>query len=384
MTPRVRVPPIVLLLLGTVVPLGAQTPGIRYPGPAESSWRVSRGIPYATGDTTPLLLDVYQPAKVAGPSPVVVFHTMGTQRSNAWYASWARLAASRGLVGVIADLRFGSPGEDFRSVLSYLVAHAPEFGIDTAAVTAFGASGNGYNLFRTAQERADSRLKAITVYYSGSEVTRLRPDLPVLIIRAGLDRPPVNAGLDSLVARALLQNAPITVINYPAGHHGFDGTDDNAITRDLIEQTIAFVKRVTTPEYRVALTAGIDHAEAAAHVASGDFGAAARALAALVSRTPDDARLRLSYGEALLGDRQFAKACGEFALLKGKGLGPRDLGLPAAKACLKAGDADGAMTWLQSIPRRFLPARVKDDADFASLGTRADFKALFEPAESRE
>ena len=384
MNPRASVPSACVLLLGTMVPLEAQTPGINYPAPPESSWRVTQNIRFAPGDTTPLLLDVYRPAGATRPTPVVIFHTMGSQRSNAWYVSWAKLVASKGLVGVIADLRPGSPGEDFRSALAYLVEKGSEYGIDTAAVTAFGGSGNGYNLFRTSQERPDPRLKAIIIYYTGSEVTRLRRDLPVLYVRAGLDRPLVNAGLDSLVARALVQNAPITVINYPAGHHGFDGTDDNAITRDLIEQTIEFVKRVTTPEYRVALAAGMGYAEAAAHVSSGDFAAASRTFAELVARTPEDAQLRLSYGEALLGDRQFAKACGEFGALRGKGLGARDLGLPAARACLKAGDADLAMTWLQSIPRRFLPARVKDDADFASLGNRADFKALFGPAEARQ
>jgi predicted Zn-dependent protease len=188
----------------------------------------------------------------------------------------------------------------------------------------------------------------------------------------------VNAGLDSLVARALAQNTPITVVNFPAGHHGFDGIDDNAITRDLVEQTIEFVKRVTTPSYRAALAEGIAYAEAAANVSMGDFASAARGYAALVAQRPDDPRLRLAYGEALLGDRQFAKACGEFETLKGKGLGPRDLGLPAARACLNAGNPELAMSWLRSIPKRFLPPRVREDPAFAALWDRADFKALFE------
>ena len=375
MLPR-AVPFFGILLFGTVLPADAQEPGIRYPAPPASSWRVTSGIRYGASDS--VQMDVYRPANAPEQSPVLLFHTLGTQRQNAWYVAWARLAASKGVVGVIADLRSTAIAEDFRGALAYLVGHGRELGIDTAAIVAFGASSNGYNVFRTVQEQPDPRIKAVVVYYSGSDVTRLRRDLPVLYVRAGLDRPPVNAGLDSLVARALAQNAPITVVNFPAGHHGFDGTDDNAITRDLVEQTIEFVQRVTTPAYRAALAEGIGYAEAAAHVSTGDFTAAARAYGELVTRSPDDPRLRLSYGEALLGDRQFAKACTEFGSLKGKGLGPRDLGLPAARACLSAGDAELAMTWLKSIPKRFLPSRVKEDPAFAALWDRADFKALFE------
>jgi dienelactone hydrolase len=372
-----------MILLGQAPSAWSQAPGVLYPEPPPSSYRALQGVRFAAGDSEPLLVDIYRPAEAKRAAPVLVFHTMGTQRANAAYTAWARLVASKGLVGVIADLRPAKAAEDFRTLLAHLEAHALEYGVDTAAITAFGASSNGYNLFRTAEERPDPRLKAIIVYYSGSEVPRFRLDLPVLYVRAGLDRPPVNAGLDSLVARALAQNAPITVVNFPAGHHGFELTDDDAITRDLIEQTIQFVTRVTAPAYRAALNAGIGYAEAAAHVAMGDFTAAARAYADLVARNPDDPRLRLSYGEALLGDRQFATACREFESLKGKGLGPRDLGLPAARACLSMGDPARALTWLKTIPRRFLPARVKDDTAFAALANRAEFKALFEPAESR-
>ena len=368
--------PLGFLLFGMILSAGAQEPGLYYPAPPASSWRVTTGIRYGASDS--VLMDVFRPARATSPSPVLLFHTIGTQRQNPTYVAWARIAASKGVVGVIADLRSSAIAEDFRGAVAYLMGHGPALGIDTASLVAMGASGNGYNVFRTVQEQPDPRIKGVVVYYSGSDVTRLRRDLPVLYIRAGLDRPPVNAGLDSLVARALAQNTPITVVNFPAGHHGFDGIDDNAITRDLVEQTIEFVKRVTTPSYRAALAEGIAYAEAAANVSMGDFASAARGYAALVAQRPDDPRLRLAYGEALLGDRQFAKACGEFETLKGKGLGPRDLGLPAARACLNAGDPELAMSWLRSIPKRFLPPRVREDPAFAALWDRADFKALFE------
>lgn len=79
----------------------------------------------------------------------------------------------------------------------------------------------------------------------------------------------------------------------------------------------------------------------------------------------------------MLGDAQYTTACVEFEKVKGKGLGPRDLGLPAARACLQKGDPDAAIAWLRTIPQRFLPPSVEKDAVFAPLQNREDFRALF-------
>jgi predicted Zn-dependent protease len=113
-------------------------------------------------------------------------------------------------------------------------------------------------------------------------------------------------------------------------------------------------------------------------VTSGRFGDAAVTYAQLVSESPENATLRLAYGEALLGDRQFAAACAEFENLKGKRLGPRDLGVPAARACMQKGDGAAAIAWLESIPPRFRPRSLENDPIFAPIRDRPEFKALFQ------
>jgi hypothetical protein len=61
-------------------------------------------------------------------------------------------------------------------------------------------------------------------------------------------------------------------------------------------------------------------------------------------RQPQNTTLRLAYGEsAARGAGRFADACAEFEQLKGRGLGARDLGLPAARACLRKGEPDAAI-----------------------------------------
>ena len=84
------------------------------------------------------------------------------------------------------------------------------------------------------------------MYYGIADVGEFRLDLPVLYVRAGLDRPPVNRRIGELVALAITQNAPVTLLNHPSGHHAFEMVDDDEATRDVIERTIDFVKRATS------------------------------------------------------------------------------------------------------------------------------------------
>ncbi len=93
------------------------------------------------------------------------------------------------------------------------------------------------------------------MYYGSAQVTEFRRDLPILMVRAGLDRPPVNRAITELVNLASNQNAPVTLVNYPGGHHGFEIVDDEDATREVIDGTIDFVKRMTSPAYQASLAA---------------------------------------------------------------------------------------------------------------------------------
>jgi len=171
----------------------------------------------------------------------------------------------------------------------------------------------------------------------------------------------------------------VTVLNHATGYHGFEELNDDDATHDVIARTIDFVRHTTSPGYRAALKAGLREADAAASVQTGDYRQATSIYAELVRSRPDDARLRLAYGEALLGDHQYAVACTLFDSLKGKGLGYRDLGVPASRACAQAGNAEAAVAWIASIPTQFRPSSLATDPALASLYARADFRALVAP-----
>jgi dienelactone hydrolase len=353
---------------------------------APTSFTVTSNVQYGTLDTATLRMDVYRPAGVTTPAPALILfnQAVGAQRANDFYVGWARAAASKGLVAIVPDLHGGEgSARDFQRLIAHLGERAQTYGIDRNAIALYAGSGNVYTAFPIVEDPKQTMIKAAVMYYGTGPVTEFRRDLPLLYVRAGLDRPDVNGdatfGITRLAALAISQNAPITVLNHPVGHHAFEMIDDDAATRDVIERTIDFVKRATAAPYQAALRNALSEAAAAAHVIARDYHAAASEYATVLASHPDDLRLRLSYGEALLGDKQYSAACSEFDRLRGKGLGPRDLGLPAARACLLKGDSAASIAWLQTIPKRFLPPSLQQDTVFASLRGRADFRALFQP-----
>lgn len=371
-----------LLAVGIAAPRPADGQmTFHYPPPAEGSVDVMRGIPYGGPDSLPLLTDVYRPTAATGPAPALVFFvaSMGPGRDAPFVVGWARAAASNGLVGVYPDLRPGSERAQLAALLGHLRSNAGRYGIDPARVVLYAASANVSRALPLVQHRGSTDVAAAVLYYGAAEVDEFRPDLPLLFVRAGLDRPGVNESLDRMVATASSQNAPVWLLNHPAGYHGFEVRNDDAATRMIIDQTLDFARRVTEPGYRAALRAGVPEATAAGLAARGSFDGAARLYAALVRERPEDATLGLAYGEALLGAGRFAEACAQFDRLRTAPLGYRDRGIPAARACLGAGDEDAAIAWLESIPARFRPASLATDPAFEPLRDRPDFQALLPP-----
>jgi len=364
-------------ILAAAGAIGAQEPRMAF-APPSGNIAVVSDVEYATSGTTRLAMDLYKPAVAPGVRvPALVFfnRAAGAERSGRFYAAWARAAASQGVIGILPDLRAGSEAADFSLLVSYMSAHGAEHGIEAIAV--YAGSGNVFSALPALEDPGQTAIKAAVMYYGAAPMSQFRLDLPILYVRAGLDRPPVNESIASLVAMAVAQNAPVTLLNYAGGHHAFELVDDNDATRHVIDETLAFVKRATSASYQAALRVSLPEASAAGYVQAGKLHDAAEAYARLVTAHPDDARLRLAYGEALLGDRQFAAACGEFDRLRDKGLGYRDLGLPAARACVLNGNPEAAIGWLKSIPPQFLPSSVQSDPAFAALKDRADFQALF-------
>ena len=363
----------------------AQPRTYAFPPPVQGV-TVSSDVEYGKSGTTTLAMDVFKPpfdaaqGRAAGSStrrPALIFFNRAVGEDRKWdfYAAWARTAASSGIVGIVPDIRSGSEAADFKLLLAHLQERAADYGIDSIAV--YAASSNVSAALPALQDPAVTGVKAAVIYYGYANVQQFRLDLPMLMVRAGLDRPGLNEAMGTLSSRAIGQNAPLTLLNYAGGRHGFEAVDNNDATRRVIDDTLKFVLNATSPSYQSALRASLGEITAAGYVQTGKFKEASEEYAGMVASRPDDHSLRLAYGESLLGDKQYGAACAEFEKLKGKGLGPRDLGIPAAQACLLKGDPAAAVAWLGTIPARFLPASTAQDPRFVALKDREDFQALF-------
>jgi hypothetical protein len=348
-----------------------------YPAPDRPQVEVKQDIEFAPG----LKLDLYR-APGSERVPVFLFaNTLGggrVQRDWPIYQGWARLAATRGFGAVVMDAS-NHPEQDFDSLLAYLAQHGAELGIDGNTVAVYAASANVTRGFALVENPKRSSVKAAVMYYGASDAGTLRPDLPVLFVRAGLDRPAMNRELDALAAAMLKANAPVRVLNHASGHHGFEVIDDSDTTREVIDETLRFVASALKPEYQRSLRETVLEAQAAGAVMTGDYATAAANYGALVPARPNDIRLLLSYGEALIGAQRYKEARTQLDRVKTLGgAGPRDLGVPAARAAALDHDTAAAIAWLESIPARFRPKSLVDDPAFASMRNLPEFKKLFE------
>src|SRR6185503_7596145 len=210
--------------------------------PTATDVSISRDVQYAHRDTAVLRMDVYRRAASA-PMPAFIFYNrgVGDARRHPVYDGWARTAASRGFVAILPDLRSTSETEDFQALLDHLATNA--------------ATLNVFRAFPIVEDPKQTRVKAAVMYYGAAPISTFRLDLPVLYVRAGLDRADLNVAITTLISRALTQNAPITLLNHHTGSHGFEIFNADDATRAVIDQTIDFVKVATSPRYQTALHA---------------------------------------------------------------------------------------------------------------------------------
>lgn len=71
---------------------------------------------------------------------------------------------------------------------------------------------------------------------------RSRGIQPLFIAKAGLDRPGINESIDTFVARAAELGAPVRVETHPDGRHAFDVLDDDDRSREIINESVVFMR----------------------------------------------------------------------------------------------------------------------------------------------
>ncbi len=240
---------------------------------------VKRTIEY--GEDPEQKLDLYLPAPSpsAKPWPAAVFVHGGpvpagmSAKNIEQFQSYGRVLSSRGIAAVAFNHRFHGltdilqAAADIDRALGYLRQHAAEYSIDRDRLCVWTVSAGG--LFAgPLLHQPPTYLRCLVMYYGLTDpevfaqmgmgqppsetsirfrvADQLRPEsgpLPILVARAGKDSPALNRALDGFVERAVSLNLPIQLLNHPDGVHAFDVLDPNPRSVEIVEVTIAFVRR---------------------------------------------------------------------------------------------------------------------------------------------
>jgi acetyl esterase/lipase len=251
--------------------------------PGTEQVKVTTDLRYHPAVADPnLLMDVYAPlgAKPGERRPVLMFVHGGAgseSRPKDWgiYKGWGRLAGASGLVGVTFTHRLGYPkpllaesGADVAAAIDYVRQNAAKLGADPDRICLAAYSAGGPLLTIGLDEKRPHIRCLIAVYafldvqqsslhrdnepaervkqYSMIEHLgeKRAKEIPMLVARAGLDEiPTMNDSIDRFIARAIRENANVTVMNHPAGVHGFDNQNDDDRSREIMEFLLGFARR---------------------------------------------------------------------------------------------------------------------------------------------
>jgi hypothetical protein len=253
---------------------------IVYKVPGMENVIINKNIEYFAGQGTSLTVDMYYPPAFKFesnlPAVLVIFGYSnsatkklvgGILKDWSWYISWGKLIAASGMAALIYET--DSPEKDLDILLQFFQDRGDEFCIDKNRLGIYSCSANVPTALVNCMDETRKYFRCAAFYYGFflmtdtedipeieslsekmgfstpqlNDALKLRDDLPLLIVRAGLDNTPhLNSTIDHFISKAVSQNLPINFINYPKGQHGFDAYDDNDQSREIIKKTIDFWK----------------------------------------------------------------------------------------------------------------------------------------------
>lgn len=245
---------------------------------------VRRDIAYGPTDRD-VRLDIYYPPGEAdgGRWPAVIIvagypgrleprSTTVPSKASGWTVSMCQLIALSGMAAIAYTNR--EPVADLQALFEHVHASAESLRVDPARVGVIAVSGNVPTALTTIMQEA-TRTPACAVFGygclldldgatdvadaarqfgfanpgAGRTVADLRRDVPLLVTRAGRDQfPAMNASIDPFIRHGLIENLPITFVNHADGPHAFDLFDDSRTSRNIVRQTLRFLRQHLTIE----------------------------------------------------------------------------------------------------------------------------------------
>jgi tetratricopeptide (TPR) repeat protein len=231
--------------------------GVVYNIPATKKVKAKLDVPYLSDAAGTLVIDIYLPpnAKKSARFPAVIFldgiGSAGGDKvsERERRASFPRLVAAHGMVGISMETDKSRIQESFRALFDFLEKNGAKYNIDAARLGVYAASANTTEAGRfLMSEAAPKAIKAASFYYGFAPQAPLRKDLPVLFVLAEGDM----SGYLGRQALGLWQKvaesrAPWTLLFASNQNHAFDFFSDTDEARRIIQQTITFWKTHLEP-----------------------------------------------------------------------------------------------------------------------------------------
>ena len=202
---------------------------------------------YETVDNQSLAIHLYQAVelKQGERRPLVIFANWKRLSMPSWqfFISWGQLVAASGLNAIVYQSTL-DPDAELDKVINYLRKNAARLQIDENRIGIVTMSGNTVTAQPYMTQPNRGYIRCGVIYYGMIQNPPVRVDLPLFIVRAGLEtNQELNQKLDEYVKLLVEKNAPVTYVNLPNAHHSFDLVDDNEQSREVIADTLAFLKR---------------------------------------------------------------------------------------------------------------------------------------------
>lgn len=239
------------------------------------------------GEGDDLKLDIYYPPNYTPgtPLPAAVMihgewppHIARHSKDLGVYVSWGQLIAASGIIAINFNHRITErfakvrdAASDVAQLLGYIRYYAKDLDIlgNRLCIWAFSA-GMPLGMWAALRD-SPSYVRSVVSYYGvmdlqvpGEILPEDTPEddlrdfsalhyldqykgkiAPMLIAKAGLDSAKLNATIDRFVARANRYEAPVTLLEHPQGHHGFDLLNDDDRSRQIIRETLNFIVKHT-------------------------------------------------------------------------------------------------------------------------------------------
>src|SRR5262249_23725165 len=164
-------------------------------------------------------------------------------RATEIYRSWARLLAAHGMAGVIIDSEAAHAAENLGQSVDHLRKNGAALGIDGERLGVWACSANGTAALPWLMSAAPEAVRTAVIYYGSGEISRTRPDFPLLYVMASDDSADLLTHQRKLWDLARAEGARWTMVVGRGLPHAFDALDESEPSRHLVLQTVDYLAR---------------------------------------------------------------------------------------------------------------------------------------------